>query len=209
MRFAAHFGAPPEEGASSSAAQVGVGVQGGAETCVHTMQALLGAVPSWCALHLDCKNAFNTIHRKSLYRAVFEDFPKLHGMTESCFRREAKLGWRGADGEFHWVRSAEAFREMVDADGDPMPGAEVPLQAMLAGDSGQPLPALRGGKCFEPAAHSVGRTWVDLGPTTTTSARGMVGLVGTRVEAYDDVRCGSSGVSRWLDPSNCVGYLPR
>ncbi|KAK3250735.1 hypothetical protein CYMTET_39895 [Cymbomonas tetramitiformis] len=169
MRFAAHFGAPPEEGASSSAAQVGVGVQGGAETCVHTMQALLGAVPSWCALHLDY-------------------------------------------GEFHWVRSAEgtqqgdplgpffmaallqpAFREMVDADGDPMPGAEVPLQAMLAGDSGQPLPALRGGKCFEPAAHSVGRTWVDLGPTTTTSARGMVGLVGTRVEAYDDVRCGSSG----------------
>ncbi|KAK3250748.1 hypothetical protein CYMTET_39887 [Cymbomonas tetramitiformis] len=115
MRFAEHFGGPPEEGAASSAAQVGVWVQGGAEVCVHTVQALLGAVPSWCALQLDCKNAFNTIHRRSLYRAVFEDFPKLHGMTESCFRHEAKLGWRGADGEFHWVSSAEGTQQ-----GDPL-----------------------------------------------------------------------------------------
>eukprot|EP00854_Cymbomonas_tetramitiformis_P008275 gene8275-biopygen8365 len=36
-RFAAHFGAPPEAGAASSAAQVGVGVHGGAEMFIHSM----------------------------------------------------------------------------------------------------------------------------------------------------------------------------
>ncbi|KAK3238646.1 hypothetical protein CYMTET_51356 [Cymbomonas tetramitiformis] len=34
MRFAAHFGAPPEHGTTSTAAQVGFGVQGAADVCV-------------------------------------------------------------------------------------------------------------------------------------------------------------------------------
>ncbi|KAK3241326.1 hypothetical protein CYMTET_48893 [Cymbomonas tetramitiformis] len=128
MRFASQFGAPPEGGASSSAAQVGVGVPGGAEVCVHTVQALLGSMPTWCALQLDCKNAFNTVHRRAIFQAVYEDFPELLGLTESCFRHEARLRWRGADGTFHWVSSAEGAQQ-----GDPLGPffMAAPLQPVL------------------------------------------------------------------------------
>eukprot|EP00854_Cymbomonas_tetramitiformis_P027105 gene27105-biopygen28095 len=71
IQYASHFGAPPGDGAASSVAQVGVGVQGGAEVCVHMVQALLGAMPSWCALKLDYKNAFNSVHRQAIHRAVY------------------------------------------------------------------------------------------------------------------------------------------
>ncbi|KAK3241601.1 hypothetical protein CYMTET_48647 [Cymbomonas tetramitiformis] len=130
MRFAAHFGAPPGDGAASSAAQVGVGVQGGAEVCMHTVQALLGAMPSWCALHLDCKNAFNSVHRRAIHRAVYEDFPEFLGITESCFRHDSRLGWRGPDGEFSPSGVCEDFRDVVDAAGDSIPGADVALEGI-------------------------------------------------------------------------------
>ncbi|KAK3280726.1 hypothetical protein CYMTET_11449 [Cymbomonas tetramitiformis] len=122
------FWAPPEGETTSSAAQVGVGVPGGTEVCVHTVQALLGAMPTWCALQLDCKNAFNTVHRRAIFQAVYEDFPELLGLTESCFRHEARLGWRGADGTFHWISSAEGAQQ-----GDPLGPffMAAPLQPVL------------------------------------------------------------------------------
>ncbi|KAK3286345.1 hypothetical protein CYMTET_6094 [Cymbomonas tetramitiformis] len=47
--------------------------------------------------------------------AVYEDFPELLGLTESCFCHEPWLGWRGADGHFEWIRSAKGTRQ-----GDPL-----------------------------------------------------------------------------------------
>ncbi|KAK3274578.1 hypothetical protein CYMTET_17246 [Cymbomonas tetramitiformis] len=92
------------------------------------VQALLGAVPTWCALQLDCKNAFNTVHRRAIFQAVYEDFPELLGLTESCFRHETRLGWRGADGTFHWISSAEGAQQ-----GDPLGPffMAAPLQPVL------------------------------------------------------------------------------
>ncbi|KAK3268450.1 hypothetical protein CYMTET_23049 [Cymbomonas tetramitiformis] len=114
-RWATYFSPPPLEGANSSAAQLGVGVPGGAEVCVHTVQALLGACPSWCDLALDCKNAFNTVKRGVIYKEVSDNFPELLGLAESSFRHEARLGWQGDDGEFRWVSSAEGAQQ-----GDPL-----------------------------------------------------------------------------------------
>ncbi|KAK3251882.1 hypothetical protein CYMTET_38804 [Cymbomonas tetramitiformis] len=114
-RWATYFSAPPREGAASSAAQLGVGVPGGAEVCVHTVQALLGADPTWSDLALDCKNAFNTVKRGVIYKEVSDNFPELLGMAESSFRHQARLGWQGADGRFRWVESAEGAQQ-----GDPL-----------------------------------------------------------------------------------------
>ncbi|KAK3236654.1 hypothetical protein CYMTET_53215, partial [Cymbomonas tetramitiformis] len=114
-RWATYFSPPPREGPASSAAQLGVGVPGGAEVCVHTVQALLGADPSWCDLALDCKNAFNTVKRSVIHKEVNDNFPELLGMAESNFRHRARLGWQGADGRFRWVESAEGAQQ-----GDPL-----------------------------------------------------------------------------------------
>eukprot|EP00854_Cymbomonas_tetramitiformis_P009499 gene9499-biopygen9691 len=88
----------------------------------------MGAFPSWCALQLDCTNAFNTAHRRGIHRAVYEDFPELLSLTESCCRHEPWLGWRGADGQFRWVRSAEGTQQ-----GDPLGPffMAAPLQPVL------------------------------------------------------------------------------
>ncbi|KAK3237735.1 hypothetical protein CYMTET_52212 [Cymbomonas tetramitiformis] len=61
--------------------KVGIGVPGGTETCVHAVQALLGAIPLWCALQLNCKNASNMIHRRAISEAVFDDFLESLGIT--------------------------------------------------------------------------------------------------------------------------------
>ncbi|KAK3235365.1 hypothetical protein CYMTET_54431 [Cymbomonas tetramitiformis] len=132
-------------------------VQGGADVCLRIVQALFGTVPLWCALQLDCKTAFNTVHRRAIHRAVYTDFPGLLSMTESCFRHEPWLGWRGADGQFIWARpsgSCEAFHEVMDASGAPMSGAAVPLDGI--------------------------KGVVDLGPAG--AAGGVAGLVGAHVE---------------------------
>eukprot|EP00854_Cymbomonas_tetramitiformis_P002812 gene2812-biopygen2750 len=70
------------------------------------LKALLGAVPSRCALRVDWKNAFNTVHRRAIYRVMFEDFPELLGMMES-------LG-RGIDGEYHWPVLQDILREQPE-----------------------------------------------------------------------------------------------
>eukprot|EP00854_Cymbomonas_tetramitiformis_P034506 gene34506-biopygen32208 len=83
-RWATYFSPPPREGAASSAAQLGVGVPGGAEVCVHTVQALLGVDPSCCDLALDCKNAFNTIKRSDNLQGGLRQLPGASGWVESA-----------------------------------------------------------------------------------------------------------------------------
>ncbi|KAK3286039.1 hypothetical protein CYMTET_6385 [Cymbomonas tetramitiformis] len=144
----AHFGAPPGDGAASSAAQVEVEVQGGAEVCVHMVQALLGAMPSWCALKLDYKNAFNSVHRQAIHRAVYTiAYAILRAYPEVYII--AYLDDIHILGEPEHVRAAydtavlllaniglelncEDFRDVVDAAGDSIPGADVALEGIKA-----------------------------------------------------------------------------
>ncbi|KAK3233249.1 hypothetical protein CYMTET_56455 [Cymbomonas tetramitiformis] len=126
MRFASHFGAPPEVrrpkwGLGSQVALRFVYIQfrGFLEPCRR-------GVP---CKQLGCKNTFNTVHRRAIFQAVYEDFPELlAGLTESCFRHEARLGWRGADGTFHWISSVEGAQQ-----GDPLGPffMAAPLQPVL------------------------------------------------------------------------------
>eukprot|EP00854_Cymbomonas_tetramitiformis_P003395 gene3395-biopygen3351 len=100
--FAAHFGAPPETGAALSAAQVGVGMHGGAEACVHSVQAVLGAFPSWCGQ----RTAVSLLAGVGL---------------ELNVRKNVVFSQSGA---------RKAFQHVVDAGGEPMPGAVVPLEGI-------------------------------------------------------------------------------
>eukprot|EP00854_Cymbomonas_tetramitiformis_P005505 gene5505-biopygen5513 len=54
--------------------------------------------------------------RDVIYKEVSDNFPELLGLTESCFRHQAHLGWQGADGQqFRWVDSAGGAQQ-----GDPL-----------------------------------------------------------------------------------------
>ncbi|KAK3237270.1 hypothetical protein CYMTET_52637 [Cymbomonas tetramitiformis] len=112
--------------------EVGVGVHGGAEVCVHSMQALLGAFPTWCALQLDCKNAFNTPVLRELLRAhpevyIIAYLDDIHILGEPERVREAydvavpllaDIGLElnvGKSAVFSPSGACEAFQDVVDA----------------------------------------------------------------------------------------------
>ncbi|KAK3281653.1 hypothetical protein CYMTET_10568 [Cymbomonas tetramitiformis] len=59
------------------AVQVGVAVKGGADLCVHTVQAAFDQHPEWVYGKADAKNAFNAVHREAMFEAVERDFPEL------------------------------------------------------------------------------------------------------------------------------------
>ncbi|KAK3239995.1 hypothetical protein CYMTET_50120 [Cymbomonas tetramitiformis] len=118
--------ASPEEGAASLAAQVGVRMQGGAEVCVHAVQALLGAIPSWEfhwvqsaeGTHSAGGPIGSVLYGGSAAPAV----PLLAEIRlELNVRKSAVFSPVGAFG---------AFQGVVDANGDPIPGAELLLEGI-------------------------------------------------------------------------------
>ena len=126
--FGSYFCPPPLPGALSSAGQFGVATPGGAEVIIHTIRTFLEANPFWCCLQLDCTNAFNSLRRSAILDSVATEFPSLLPMAEASFRRTAHLGWRGADGSYHWIGSEEGTQQ-----GDPLGPffMALPLQKVL------------------------------------------------------------------------------
>ncbi|KAK3267193.1 hypothetical protein CYMTET_24238 [Cymbomonas tetramitiformis] len=141
MRFVAHFGAPPGDGAASSVAQVGVGVQGGAEVCVHTVQALLGEVPSWWV-----RSAEGTHHGDPL--GPFLMAAPLQPVLQAVLRAHPEVYISAYLDDIHilgdpeHVRAAyckgtfspsgvcEDFQDVVDAAGDSIPGTDVAFEGI-------------------------------------------------------------------------------
>jgi hypothetical protein len=50
--------------------QAGVGLPGGVEFVVHTVRHLLHANPTWCAIAIDCKNAYGCISRDKICQSL-------------------------------------------------------------------------------------------------------------------------------------------
>eukprot|EP00854_Cymbomonas_tetramitiformis_P016090 gene16090-biopygen16593 len=106
-------------------------VKGGADLCVHTVQAALDRHPEWVCVKADAKNAFNAVHCEAMFAAVERDFPELWAWTDLCYGVEENLGFRlgGADGSVvRFVKSKEGTQQ-----GDPLGPLYLaaPLQAVL------------------------------------------------------------------------------
>ena len=116
--FSAHFCGEVEPGQSSVAAQLGVAVRSGSEVMVHTIQASLEANPEWVDISMDIKNAFNTVHRSSMFQEVVATFPQLYAFTKLCYGCSPVLQFRmqgGGEVEYGEVLSCEGAQQ-----GDPL-----------------------------------------------------------------------------------------
>ena len=92
--------------------QLGVGVKGGAEALVHSARLYVQRMDeSRAFVKLDFKNAFNSVRRAAIFRAVAEHRPDLLAFIESSYGSPSHL-WVGED---HVIASAEGVQQ-----GDPL-----------------------------------------------------------------------------------------
>ena len=91
--------------------QLGYGVKLGAEAAVHAARRFLGSLPSdRLLLMLDFANAFNTLRRDKMLRAVGEIVPSLFPFVYSSYCSPSSLFW-----EDKVLDSAEGVQQ-----GDPL-----------------------------------------------------------------------------------------
>lgn len=112
--FVAHFCPDPDPGASSTAAQLGVALSGGADIGVHTVQKMLADHPDFVVATVDARNAFNALSRGAMFAAVLEDFPELYAFTAACYEDPPNLLFRTSEGP-RIIASAEGTQQ-----GDPL-----------------------------------------------------------------------------------------
>ena len=99
--------------------QLGEGVPAGLEAVSHSIRLLLDREPTFLALSLDMRNAFNTIRRADIAeQLVKQDFPELIPYFKMCYDKTSKLRVRMGPGvPSEEVVSAEGTRQ-----GDPLAG---------------------------------------------------------------------------------------
>jgi len=72
--------------------ELGFGVQGGAEICVHaTRRFLENMIPGQVFIKIDFKNAFNNIWRDSMLEVVQNYFPQLLPFVLSSYSQSLEL----------------------------------------------------------------------------------------------------------------------
>ena len=70
--------------------QVGLGVKCGAEAAVHAVRRFLLSGEGGI-VKLDFKNAFNTVHRDNIIKALAQHFPELELYLRSAYRQDSTL----------------------------------------------------------------------------------------------------------------------
>ena len=74
--------------------QLGFGVRSGAEAAVHaTRQYLSSLQPDHVVVKLDFRNAFNSVHRDSMLRAVQDLAPEVYPFVHSVYSSPSSLFW--------------------------------------------------------------------------------------------------------------------
>jgi hypothetical protein len=58
--------------------QFGVGAKGGTQTATHLLRGIRYLQPQWCSVLVDCKNAYGTLKRSAIRKALC-DLPENHG----------------------------------------------------------------------------------------------------------------------------------
>ena len=71
--------------------QHGVATEGGVETIVHHVQALIEQHPEWVILKSDVKNAFNSISRQHMLQQICNSFPDLYPHAFSMYGHVSSL----------------------------------------------------------------------------------------------------------------------
>ena len=79
--------------------QFGAGRPAGAETLLHTVQAVAAHRPSHAWVQLDVANAFPSVSRRAVLEAVEEFAPVLLPLAETFLRRTSSFLYLGADGQ--------------------------------------------------------------------------------------------------------------
>ena len=82
--------------------QFGVAVPGGAEAVVLGIRAALEAHPEWVVLKVDVANAFNTVHRSTIFQALADGEEAIQSIipfVRSMYGRPSDL-WFKQDGPF-------------------------------------------------------------------------------------------------------------
>ena len=93
--------------------QLGAGVSGGVDAAAHAVNAALAADPEAMALHMDIRNAFNTVGRDAIFAAVKRESPQLLPFVTWAYGAATNLVVLGADVEP--LQSATGVRQ-----GDPL-----------------------------------------------------------------------------------------
>ena len=78
--------------------QFGAGRPAGAETLLHTVQAVAAQRPGHAWVQLDLANAFNSLHRRSALDALAEHAPALLPLADAFLRRASTFLYLGPGG---------------------------------------------------------------------------------------------------------------
>ena len=78
--------------------QFGVGVRGGTEAMVHGVRSLLQEHPDWYVVATDCRNAYNSVSRGGVLRAMQEFDPALLPFVRFFYDEPARLRYAAAAG---------------------------------------------------------------------------------------------------------------
>ena len=99
--------------------QLGEGVPAGLEASTHSVRLILDRNPTFLALSLDMRNAFNTIRRADIAeQLVKQGFPELIPYFKMCYDKTSKLRVRMG----HGVPSEEVISAEGTRQGDPLAG---------------------------------------------------------------------------------------
>ena len=101
-----------------SSSQLGVKTPDGCEAIIHVARQWFSrhrSNPDKVAVSVDVSNAFNTVHRAAVLRAVRVHFPSLSPWVDCCYRHESTLFTGSGDVALQSIRSARGVPQ-----GDPL-----------------------------------------------------------------------------------------
>ena len=106
--------ASPGIGPGLAPLQLGVGVRGGSQCMGHAIRAGIAADPGCVTVQLDWRNAFNTVSREAMLKAVAQRAPGLLPFAAWTYKQPGRLWMAGAPPEDNMLLSERGVRQ-----GDP------------------------------------------------------------------------------------------
>ena len=76
--------------------QLGVGVPGGCEAAVHATRRFVESMPAGhCVVKLDFANAFNSLHRDAMFKAMLKRVPSIYKFCHLAYSMPSSLLYEG------------------------------------------------------------------------------------------------------------------
>jgi hypothetical protein len=100
----------PDANASLAPLQLGVGVHGGTEAAGHALRAALATDPTLVLVRIDYEDAFNTVSRTTVMKAVTERAPQLLAFVKWVYNQPSRLWAVGREEGAPPIRSTAGVR---------------------------------------------------------------------------------------------------